>query len=215
VSDWKEALAPTPECIDVARLGEELTAEEREHVDACVRCRSELALFREVTSEESSPESQWIAEELQRRSGGQAILPVRDRRDRLSSTFYAIAAALALVIGIGAWMQVREASIDVPMGPGMYRSVQVEVIAPVGAITRPPNELRWKPVPQASRYHVQILEVDATHVWSTSTTDTHVVLPPDVVARFAPGKLLLWDVTAYRGNEELATSETQNVRVTP
>lgn len=223
MSDWHEALAPTPECIDLARLGDALTPAEREHLDTCARCQSELALFREVTSEEASADSRWIAGELRRRGGGQAILPVqdirdrRDRRDRPSTTrvLYALAAALVIVIGAGTWLQLREASLDLPTGPGTYRSVRLEVLAPSGDLAQAPNELRWKAVPDASRYHVQLREVDATPVWSSDTTEPYVILPPDIAAQFAPGKTLQWSVTAYRGNESLATSETQNVRVIP
>jgi hypothetical protein len=215
VSDWKDALAPSPECIDLARLGEELDAAERAHVETCTRCQSELALFRAVTSEESSAESQWIAEKLQRTAGETPALQPPGRRRSAYQVLYAIAAALVILIGAGTWLQLREASLDVPTGEGMYRSLHVEVVAPSGDLAQAPNEFRWKAVPDATRYDVRILEVDATQIWSRSTTETHVVLPPDVIARFAPGKTLLWSVEAYRGNESLASSETQNVRVTP
>ena len=208
--EWRNALAPTPECIDLARLGDELSEAERAHVDACVRCQTELALFREVMREESSPESQWIADQLQRRNNN--VVPFAPRVWR---ALYAVAAVLVVVIGIGAWMQMREPSIDITGTPGTYRSARLDVVAPRGDIAQAPNELRWKTVPNATRYQVVIREVDATVLWTGGATTTHVVLPPDVVAQFAPGKSLQWDVRAFRGNEVLASSETQSVRVTP
>jgi hypothetical protein len=231
VSDWKEVLAPTPQCIDVARFGDpgttgsqpvesdsddglraRLSSAERAHLDACARCQAELALFREIDRQETSPEEQreveWIVSELRQRNNVVAFPTNRWR------ALYAVAAALVMVIGIGWWMQLREPSIDASIDdPGIYRSARLDLIAPIGDLAQGPNELRWAAVPDASRYRVQILEVDATPVWSTDTTDTRVALPPEVIAQFAPGKSLLWEVRAFRGKEMLATSETQRVRV--
>jgi hypothetical protein len=207
VSDWRTVLEPTPECIEIARLGDELTPREREHLAGCVRCQSELALMSEVMSEESSPESRAIAAELRRRNN------IASFRPRVPRLLYAMAAALAIVVGTGTWMQLREPSADLGSAPPVYRSARLETIAPSGELASAPNELRWNSVPKVSRYHVRIVEVDATELWSADTAETHIVLPPHVIAQFAPGKTLLWDVKAIRGNEIVAASDTQNVRV--
>jgi hypothetical protein len=213
VSDWKEALAPTPDCLDLARFGGELDAGERAHLDGCARCQAELALFREISRDESSAEedaaAEWIAGELRRRNSN--VVPFRPKAWR---ALYAIAAALVIVIGASTWMQLREPSIDAPIdGPGVYRSARLDVVAPVGELSQAPNELRWTAVPDATRYRVEIVEVDATPLWSAGTRQDRVALPPAVVAQFAPGKSLLWSVKAFRGNEMLASSDTQTVRV--
>ena len=211
MTDWREALAPTPDCVDLGRLGEELTAEERAHLDTCARCQSELALFREFQNDEPSAEGEWVAGELRRRFDN--VKPFRAKTWRV---LYAAAAALVLLIGAGWWLQLREPSIDGgALDPGPYRSARLDLIEPVGDLASPPNELRWSAVPNTSRYRVRILEVDATVVWSGETTETHVALPPAVVAQFSPGKSLRWEVQAFRGTEVLAASETQIVRVTP
>ena len=209
MSDWQTVLEPTPECIDIARLDAELTPAERTHLESCARCQTELALFRDVMSEESSPESQWIAEQLKQKNNVVAFRP------KVWRALYAVAAVLVLIIGISTWMQMREPSIDLTAGPDAYRSGRLELVAPIGDVAQAPNELRWTRVSQATRYHVRIVEVDATPVWSSDTTQSLVVLPPDVIAQFAPGKSLRWTVQAFRGNEEVAVSETQTIRVTP
>jgi hypothetical protein len=213
---WQDALAPTAECIDITRFGEELDPASRAHLASCPRCQAELALFREFQAEESSDEEaaagRWIAGELQRRlqdSGN--VVPFRPKRFQ---ALYAAAAAIVLVLGASYWMQLREPSVDPGIGGSpVYRSARLDVIGPKGDIAQAPNELRWIAVPNASRYHVEISEVDATVVWSGDTTEPHVALPSAVIAQFAPGKTLLWDVQAFRGTEMLASSETQNVRV--
>ena len=210
MSDWKDVLAPTPECIDIARL-DALTDADRKHLETCVRCQTELALFEEMMGEATSPASQWIAGRLGKTAGQRpAERPAGGRR-----SIYAIAAALAVVIGLGAWMQMREPAIDTTT-TSTYRSARVELVTPIGDLAHAPNELRWTSVPNASRYRVRILEVDGTVVWSGETTaETRVALPPAVIAQFRPGKTLHWEVQAFRGNEVLASSETQMIRVTP
>lgn len=213
MSDWKEALAPTPDCLDLARLGGELDTAERAHLDGCAHCQAELALFREISRDESSAEedaaAEWIAGELRRRNSN--VVPFRPKAWRV---LYTIAAALVIVIGASTWMQLRDPSIDGPIdGAGVYRSARLDVVAPVGELSQAPNELRWTAVPDATRYRVEIVEVDATPVWTAGTAKDHVALPPAVIAQFAPGKSLLWSVKAFRGNEIVASSDTQTVRV--
>lgn len=211
VSDWNDALASTPECVDLARLGE-LNAAEQAHVSECARCQAELTLFREISREEGSAEEDaaaaWIAGELRQRNNVVAFRPKAWR------ALYAVAAALVVLVGAGVWMQLREPSIDGPIGgPAIYRSARLDVIAPVGELAAAPNDLRWTAVPDATRYRVEIAEVDATPVWSAGVRQDHVALPPAIAAQFAPGKSLLWSVKAFRGNEMLASSDTQTVRV--
>ena len=212
MTDWKEALAPSPECIDLVRLGEELSDAERAHVDGCARCQTELALFREIANDETSSdearEVEWIASELRRRNNVVAFRPKSWR------VLYAVAAALVMVIGISYWINFREPAVDTTFDPSeAYRTARLDVIAPIGELAQAPNELRWTAVEDASRYRVQIAEVDGTLLWSAGTTQSNVALPPAVIAQFAPGKSLLWEVKAFRGDEMLASSDTQTVRV--
>lgn len=213
MNDWQDELAPTSECIDILRFDAPLSADEQTHLESCPRCQSEIALFREfqsdVTTPEEASEVRAIAADVQQRLGN--VEPFRPRRTR---TWAVAAAALAAILGASTWMQMREPSIDVPAETAIYRSARLEGLQPAtGDVTEAPNELRWEPVPDATRYQVQLLEVDASPVWNASTRGTSIALPPAARAQFAPGKTLLWDVRAFRGEEMLAASETQSVRV--
>ena len=128
---------------------------------------------------------------------------------------YPVMAAAIILIGANWWMRSRERAIPVDMSPGMHRSEVIEAATPDGDLPAPPDQLRWKPVPGATRYSVQILDDEAAQLWSAETSEPHVALPRDAIAHFEPGKTLLWTVTAYRGNEELTNSVTQTVRVRP
>jgi hypothetical protein len=218
---WQKELEPTVDCIAIERLGDERTDRETAHLAACPRCQAELALFAEFNADSASPdearEGQWIAAELHRRLDPQSLSPssnVKQFRPR-TRTFGALATAAAavIVIGTGWWMN-REPSLDPDLGrPGVYRTSRIEVIAPTGEMQETPRELKWVAVAGATSYDVQILEVDRTLLWSSQTPRQTITLPAEVVVRFTPGKALLWEVTARRGAEVLASSGTQRFRV--
>jgi hypothetical protein len=219
-NDWHEALAATPECIDVMRFGETLTAAEQSHLAGCPRCTSELALFNSFQSDEGSAEetraAQWIASELHQRLQTQNDNDnVKPFRPRSFSVLYAAAAVLAISIALASWMQMREPSLNPRSStPAIYRGARIEAIAPAGDVATPPNEMRWSPVADASLYRVTIFEVDRTVVWRGETNAPRIALPPAVIDQFAPGKSLLWEVTAIHGHDVLASSATQRFRVT-
>jgi hypothetical protein len=212
VSDWRNVVGRTPECIDATRYSEELTTSERVHLSNCIHCEAELKLFREVTAEETSEESRWVAAKLLKPV---RVVAFRRKASKATRVLYAAAAALVLLVGAGTWLRSRGPAIEVPVGAQVYRSARLELLTPVGDVQRPPNELRWKGVPAAARYRARIVEVDGVEVWSVETSEPQVGLPPDVTALFKPGKTLLWDVRAIRGDRVVATSETANVRVIP
>jgi RNA polymerase sigma factor (sigma-70 family) len=225
---WQEELASKPDCIDLIRLGEELSAIEREHVEACPRCQTELRLFQGFHADSASPEElregQWIAAELQRRLSPSAsespsiesrsnVRAFTSRRRTFQSFALAAAAVIVIVIGSSYWMDNREPAIGTGPTGNVYRTSRFEVVAPIGDLPEAPHDLRWLAVNGATSYSVQIVEVDRTVLWSSETPNTSITLPVEVVARFEPGKSLVWQVTARRGSEVLATSGTQSVRV--
>lgn len=209
---WRAALAPTPNCIPLERLGESRTDAEREHLASCARCQTEVALFDEVAAADASADSRWVAEELHRRfEPASNVTPFAPRRNTRFA--WAAAAAVAIAIAGGVWMETREPSIGGVEPTNVYRALSVEAIAPVGDLAAPPRELRWKPVAGATGYAVELREVDRTLLWRAETSASFIALPADVVAQCAPGKSLLWDVAARRGSDVLASSGVQRFRV--
>lgn len=181
----KAALAPGDECLDLERLGryadgvlpaaEEAAADA--HVRACLNCQAELALMRAVTGAAGSPSRHWL------RPG---LAPL------------AAAAAVALVVA-GSFL-LRPKAPQLPAattGPEVTRSLAVAVRAPLGDQAEAPRRLEWTAAEGAARYRVRLLEVDRREVWSTSTGAPVAELPEDVRATLAPGRTLLWEVTAY------------------
>jgi hypothetical protein len=198
------------------RYAEVLTSEEQHHVQSCVRCQSELALFAELNRDYASADEQkeveWVATQLRSRSAMPGnVRQIQSRRPR----HYALAAAavLAVVVGAGYWAHDRQPNVLRPVDDQQYRSTMIEGLYPAGDLKAAPTTLRWEPLANASSYAVRIMEVDQRVLWQAETVRPQVTLPAELVAQFVPGKSLLWDVKARRGNNVVATSGTQRFRV--
>jgi len=215
-------LAATPDCVPVERFADILTAREQQHVDGCARCQSELALWREF--EESRPAADegaavsWIVAELARRnqpaSGGTARAPLAWLTAPIWRWATAIA-AIALVTTGAYLLQDREPGIrEISNAPQTYRTVHLDVRAPVGDVGAAPAAIEWVALSGAVSYHVAVFEVDRTPLWRGTSTTSRVELPVAVVRQFVPGKAILWEVQARNAaNQVIAESGTQRFRV--
>jgi hypothetical protein len=218
----RNALEPTPECVDISRFGQELTGSEKAHLAECPRCEAEFALWREF--EESTPTAdegaavQWIVSDLRRRQSSSTAKRAFAHNwvaAFLRPSVLAAAASVLLAVGIGYMALEPEPPIARPESRGqVYRSEQIDVVAPVGEVTSPPRELSWSNVDGATRYDVQVLEIDNTVLWQGSSSTAHVTLPSTLVRQFVPGKSVLWEVTARdAAGASLASSGRQRFRV--
>lgn len=219
-SQVKRALRATPECIPLDRLGETLSARERAHLEGCLRCQTESALWDSLSRAEHDPAdgaaAAWIAAELKRRRLPQPVTsrsPWRIVQSTRGLAALAASALLAVTAGYFAWD--REPAVERLRNQApVYRAAQLQVIAPIGDISSVPRTFEWRAVEGAARYDVSILEVDRAIVWQTSVDTTRISVPESVVRLCVPGKTLLWEVTARdRSGAVLAESGTQRFRV--
>ena len=125
-------------------------------------------------------------------------------------------AAVLILSGALAVFTVRSNRGSLPHsgGEGGLRSQAVAVDAPVGDLDSRPVELRWQAVPGAATYSVEILEVDRHSLWKSATAQIRLSIPANIRALMAPGKTLLWQVSAVNSSGAvLATSGFQKFRV--
>jgi len=221
--EWKRQLEPTLECIPIDRLGDELTPDAREHVAHCVRCQTEMALWREYENAETAPAEgaavQWIADETRRRmnaarvsrheSRGFAWLPAVSWRP-----FAAVAAAVAALAVIYVAQNREPVISDVATGDETYRTASIVTISPIGDLAAAPTELQWHAMAAAAQYDAQVEEVDGTVLWRASTPNARIELPGDVIAQCVPGKTLRWRIAARDAHGAIvAESAVQPFRV--
>ena len=220
-------LQPTDECIAIDRFGTTLTDAEKAHVEICTRCEAELALWHEFTDSKPTADEgaavQWIVAELRRRTAaGRAPAPARaggwlsSLRLRVVMGPAAAAAAAMLAVGVFGYLAWDPEPRIGPsaLGEPVYRTVTVQVVAPTGDVHEAPAELAWVAVDGAARYEVQVLEIDRTVLWRTTSVSQRVLLPSSLVEQIVPGKTLLWEVTALDGSgTSIATSGPQRFRV--
>ena len=166
---------------------------------------------------------QWVAAEVRRRrrvsemDAGTAAPPRGNAWGMLRPRFFLAAAAtglLAASVGYVVWD--REPRVrDLAATVQQYRTAQLHAIAPVGDIRAAPAVLEWVSSGEAETYEVVVLEVDRTILWRGSSVVPRAMLPASLIAQFAPGKRVLWEVRALnRSGAVIAASGTQQFRVT-
>lgn len=208
------------------------------HAASCAACRAERELARAFDRgvEEDAHDVDWVVARLRGDAAGAATepaspsapalpgnapvpSPVAYPRRRLTPAWTRLAAAVALVAGVGlAVFTLHDSSPPLPEPPrgGPVRGGEVTGLIPNGELAEMPRELRWEPVAGAGGYRVRILTVDGTPVWETSLVSPPAALPADVAARLQRAVSYEWmvEATALDG-AILARSATARLRVRP
>jgi hypothetical protein len=237
-STLRAALQAKPDCLTPQQL-EKLVGDSSfkdPHLAQCSRCQTELALLMSFESSEPLPDEgagvAWISARLEQRLDQIKGSPIPRKVDAsgeagswISKLFgerrswWLVPVAAALIIaaaGIAFLHRSREPQLraDVGRGPVVYRSQEIEVIAPAGELPEAPKTLQWKAFAGALRYKVSIMEVDQEPLWSGETSDLVLTIPAAIRARMLPRKPLLWRVTALDSQgRTVASSQMQRFSV--
>lgn len=184
---------PPPEALLalVERVGDERDRMRTlDHVMSCTLCRRDFDLLRTAT--ESATHT--VAGSGSGRAGARRALPWRP---------LAIAAGLVVAVGVG----VLSRELGTPAAPLLRGSEHT--VSLLGPEPRADGSLalRWRRVPDATRYRVELFAPSGRMVSGATITDSLFVVPRDVVA--AAGDSLRWMVTALRpdGGELHSRSE--------
>lgn len=217
----KAALGPTDQCLSVEQLGryhdgvlaDDARAAAEMHIRDCLSCQAELALLVAVMST-----SVRLGET--ETAGRHASSASRSRWGRVTMLrLTAVAAVLLVAIAAGStYLFLTPTAPDLPSAvtPGgeVTRSLSVRLRGPAGDVTELPQRFGWLAVDRAVRYRVRLMAVDRQELWSAFTSALEADLPPSVRTSIAPGRTLLWDVTAYgAAGAPIAESELQPFRV--
>ena len=232
----KSALTPGAQCLSLEQLGRyadgALPADEQKladtHLHHCLNCQAELALLQAVTSGAvRNGEADIVRDGVKRLEARAGEIFVADRVQRPSPRRWlafrmlpvaAMAAVLLIGVAIGAFYFSSRQRPPLPgsvtTGDETTRSLAIAVRGPVGDRVDAPQTFEWVAVDRAVRYRVRLTEVDRREVWSMSTSAVAVDLPDSVRTSMAPGRTLLWDVTAYDASGAIiAESGRQSFRV--
>jgi hypothetical protein len=231
------ALAAGAECLSAGQLEVLATSESpvHPHLAQCPRCQAELALLKSFTASEPLPDEgasvAWISAHLERQrdnikntTRGSALgsAGLKVKTGRLANLFgwptmrwaipITVAAAAVVIISVTLLRPSKAPELQADLGrqPAIYRSQEVQLVAPIGDVADLPQELRWQPFPGADMYKAAIMEIDYTQLWSTQTRANSIAIPAAVRAKMFPGKPILWQVTALTPQGQVvATSQVQ------
>jgi hypothetical protein len=69
-------------------------------------------------------------------------------------------------------------------------------IYPVGIVDRVPDEFRWREVPGARSYVVEVLDASQRVVWKGKTRDCRLALPKEIGGRLRAREILFYRIRA-------------------
>jgi hypothetical protein len=231
----RSALAPGAECLSIEQLGRHVDgalgpdeeAAAVAHIRRCLNCQAELALMQAVTSGSVRiGEADIVRDGVARLEERTIALAGAIREDASLRRRWFRAGTLLPVAGVAAVVLIAAGTFYVlapraPRLPGavtigneVTRSLAVAVRGPVGDLLESPRRFEWLAVDRAVRYRVRLMEVDRREVWAASTSAPGVDLPASARTSIAPGRTLLWDVTAYDASgAPIAESGPQSFRI--
>ena len=214
----REALGRTAECPPIEALAAAGSdAAVQRHLETCAPCRAELALFQEFESAQptgtEATDLAWMNAELNRRR----TTPKPSLMDQIREWFtlprLALAAVALLVLIVAGIYLPDPNSTRLPDGreTSAWRSGQFTAITPAGDLDRAPSRFQWESVEGAASYHVRLLEVDGTEIWSGDTNRTSVEIPNSTAAKMIAGRAFQWDVMARdNAGRQIASTNLQS-----
>ncbi len=128
-----------------------------------------------------------------------------------------LAAALALAVGLGFYLQARPTPpvLPDPTAETVRRGADLRAVSPVGEFPAMPSEFRWEETPGASSYRVTLRAVDDEVLWQETFPGSPARLPGDVTRRLHPEVAYTWTVEALdAGGAKLAASDPARFQVT-
>ena len=177
-----------------AWLDGELTAEERgpvaDHLAECDHCREEMAELRQL------------------------LKPRKRSRRRLHLLVPAAAAAAAIIWVAGPMARDDAERIRGDSGAPEGTADVVQVIAPAeGALDAGMSRFVWHTAGADVQYTLTLTDEAGSVVWTTSTQDTVLALPPSV--RLERNRRYFWYVDALLDGGETSTSGVRRFETAP
>ncbi|HLK65800.1 MAG TPA: hypothetical protein VKU19_20325 [Bryobacteraceae bacterium] len=227
----RAALGPTAECPPFDELASPDASEKvKQHLAKCLHCRAEVEMLARFESAEPQPaesaDMAWIEAELARRAPVTAARP-KTAGERIREWFgwlpfpagrtgFALAGVvLALLVAVGVSLRLssvgQHPTTDQPV---VFRSGRFAALAPAGDLTTAPSQFHWENVPGAASYHVRLLEVDGTEVWSVDSASASVEIPIAMAAQLIAGRAFQWDVAARdNAGHTISTTNLQTFHI--
>ncbi len=194
---------PTPEAMLALVRGEMDEASRLatlDHVMSCAECSREFELLRAI--DRASGESAGS-------NAGDGTSGLSAARRRSTLRRYApLALAASLLIAAGVLTRnVWRESPDVTRG----ETAAVTLVAPPDEMqTGAPIAFVWRPIPDAFRYEIEVLDAAGNVAYAETTSDTVVTLP---AGRLAAGSDYRWMVRATTGAGDQLVSAIRRLRI--
>ncbi|MGD8538885.1 MAG: zf-HC2 domain-containing protein [Candidatus Aminicenantes bacterium] len=106
-----------------------------------------------------------------------------------------VTAALILVVVLNVLPILRTTSPQFFINDDLVRGGSIKLISPVIAVNAIPSQFRWESLGEDVEYKIEIYNHEL--LWSATTSDHYIALPPEVKERMVAGEKYAWQVKAF------------------
>jgi len=197
------------------------------HLEYCAHCGTELALYQSFENDGPRPDEAasvaWIEGQL--RPAFPPAPTANSTWDRLRAWWHAAlpnlrpayamgAATLAMLVIAG--MTLRQGAEPTRPNGVVMRSSRLEALSPVGDIDQTPAEFKWEVAPGAATYHVELLLVDRSLIWSGDSKLASIEIPAEIRGQLVPGRAFQWRVAARdSAGQPVGATDLQTFHILP
>lgn len=215
-----ERAVPGPDCPPAGAIWEAVTAEasqERasavvEHMSGCFACAEAWRLAREFGAR-AVPEGGAAPGSASRIPGGSMGVPGTGSRVPGAGTWFALAAALVVIVGVGVMLRRTEPP------PVMRAGDEVAIRSLVAEATPLPREdcvLKWSEPAPGARYTVRVGLEDLSPIALAQNLDrAEYKVEPKDLEKVPPGSKIIWRVEAALPDGRRIASPTFANRLSP
>ncbi|MGB3862076.1 MAG: hypothetical protein WA915_08315, partial [Candidatus Aminicenantaceae bacterium] len=104
-------------------------------------------------------------------------------------------AAVLLVVALGVIPNLKTTSPQFFINDDLVRGGSIKLISPVIAVNAIPSQFRWEGLGEDVEYKIEIYNHEL--LWSATTSNSYIALPPEVKERMVTGEKYSWQVKAF------------------
>ncbi len=96
------------------------------------------------------------------------------------------------------------------------RALFLVPMSPIGSVSEPPEEFRWRSLRDAKKYEVQLFDPTMKQIWKGSAAENYLACPSEVSEYLATGQPLYYRVIAKGSfGKEIVASEHVYFQLSP
>ncbi len=185
------------------KLSEEKKQEFEAHYFNCPVCFEKMAERDEILTA-IKYKGHTIFQDLEREKGTDRVPLLEQIWTFFTPKQWVLAAATAAVLLVVVLNIVPNLKTESPqffINDDLVRGGSIKLISPVITVDAVPSQFRWESLGEDVEYKIEIYNHEL--LWSATTTNNYISLPPEIKERMVAGEKYSWQVKAFSGEGTL------------